>query len=228
MTESSPISCAGYHAVQYQRQPDRGDGGQDQRLQHVQPDPPPHQICHEAHNVKKCQERHRLEVRSTLFSQKLSVHECGFRLVVMSLRAQSLLNLRLYKMKRHELKDYQRTIQDVLAKSGEEEVGKTLNIFLNLPFSPHQGEQQPAGQISPTPSPAGSEGSNCSKVGQSLNQISDYYFSSSVKRLHQQWGAATARSVDASHCTTYLPFNPQGLPIEIQIHNSPAFLQSTW
>ena len=45
-----------------------------------------------------------------------------FRLVVMSLRAQSLLNLRLYKMKRHELKDYQRTIQDVLAKSGEEEV----------------------------------------------------------------------------------------------------------
>ena len=46
----------------------------------------------------------------------------------MSLRAQSLLNLRLYKMKRHELKDYQRTIQDVLAKSGEEEVGKTLNI----------------------------------------------------------------------------------------------------
>ena len=67
MTESSPISCAGYHAVQHQRQPDRGDGGQDQRLQHVQPDPPPHQICHEAHNVKKCQERHRLEVRPTFF-----------------------------------------------------------------------------------------------------------------------------------------------------------------
>ena len=40
----------------------------------------------------------------------------------MSLRAQSLLNLRLYKMKRHELKDNQRTIQDVLAKSGDEEV----------------------------------------------------------------------------------------------------------
>ena len=54
--------------------------------------------------------------------------------------------------------------------------------------------------------------------------MSDYYFSSSVKRLHQQWGAATARSVDASHRTTYLPFNPQGLPIEIQIHtHRPTF-----
>ena len=54
--------------------------------------------------------------------------------------------------------------------------------------------------------------------------MSDYYFSSSVKRLHQQWGAATARSVDASHRTTYLPFNPQGLPIEIKIHtHRPSF-----
>ena len=53
-----------------------------------------------------------------------------FRLVVMSLRAQSLLNLRLYKMKRHELKDYERTIQDVLAKSGEEEVWR--NWILRL------------------------------------------------------------------------------------------------
>ena len=70
------------------------------------------------------------------------------RLVVPSLRAQSLLNLKLYKMKRHELKDYQKTIQDVLARSEDEQ--------------PAAAEQQ--GQISPTPSPAGSEGSNCSKV----------------------------------------------------------------
>ena len=33
------------------------------------------------------------------------------------------------------------------------------------PTLPYKGEQQQAGQISPTPSPAGSEGSNCSKVG---------------------------------------------------------------
>ena len=51
-------------------------------------------------------------------------------------------------MKRHELKDYQKTIQDVLARSEDEQ--------------PAASEQQ--GQISPTPSPAGSEGSNCSKV----------------------------------------------------------------
>ena len=69
------------------------------------------------------------------------------RLVVLSLRAQSLLNLKLYKMKRHELKDYQKTIQDVLARSEDD-----------------QPAQEQPGQISPTPSPAGSEGSNCSKV----------------------------------------------------------------
>merc|ERR1719348_1842763 len=83
---------------------------------------------------------------------KSNQQDIDTRLVVLSLRAQSLLNLKLYKMKRHELKDYQRTIQDVLAKSEDD---------------------QPAteqGQISPTPSPAGSEGSNCSKS-------SDYYSS---------------------------------------------------
>ena len=68
----------------------------------------------------------------------------NLRLVVLSLRAQSLLNLKLYKMKRHELKDYQKTIQDVLARSEDDQ----------------PASEQP-GQISPTPSPAGSEGSNC-------------------------------------------------------------------
>ena len=58
-----------------------------------------------------------------------------------------MLNLKLYKMKRHELKDYQKTIQDVLARSEDDQ----------------PASEQP-GQISPTPSPAGSEGSNCSKV----------------------------------------------------------------
>lgn len=65
------------------------------------------------------------------------------RLVVMSLRAQSLLNLRLYKMRKHELKECQRSINDLLAKSSEDD--------------------PESGHISPTPSPAGSEGSNCSK-----------------------------------------------------------------
>lgn len=65
------------------------------------------------------------------------------RLVVMSLRAQSLLNLRLYKMRKHELKECQRSINDLLTKSSEDD--------------------PEAGHISPTPSPAGSEGSNCSK-----------------------------------------------------------------
>ena len=44
-------TCAGYHAVQHQRESNRVNGRQDQRLQHVQPDPPPHQIRHEAHHL---------------------------------------------------------------------------------------------------------------------------------------------------------------------------------
>ena len=53
-------------------------------------------------------------------------------------------------MKRHELKDYQKTIQDVLARSEDDQ------------SSSDQGQNRTE-QMS-TPSPAGSEGSNCSKV----------------------------------------------------------------
>ena len=53
-------------------------------------------------------------------------------------------------MKRHELKDYQKTIHDVLAKTEDDK------------SSSDQGQNRTE-QMS-TPSPAGSEGSNCSKV----------------------------------------------------------------
>jgi len=95
---------------------------------------------------------HLIKYVMKLTGSKHNKKDVDIRLVVLSLRAQSLLNLRLYKMKRHDLKDYQRTIQDVLAKSEDDQPA---------------AEQ---GQISPTPSPAGSEGSNCSKS-------SDYYSS---------------------------------------------------
>ena len=122
-------TCAGYHAVQHQRESNGVDGRQDQRLQHVQPDPPPDQVHLKAHHLQECQEGHRLEVRGKNISCPRLICKTDFRLVVMSLRAQSLLNLRLYKMKRHELKDYQRTIQDVLAKSGEEEVCEEIEYW---------------------------------------------------------------------------------------------------
>ena len=90
------------------------------------------------------------------------------RLVVLSLRAQSLLNLKLYKMKRHELKDYQKTIQDVLARSEDDQ----------------PASEQP-GQISPTPSPAGSEGSNCSKVRREIFLFIIFFITiSSENSLH--------------------------------------------
>jgi len=74
--------------------------------------------------------------------------QTDIRLLVMSLRAQSLLNLKMYKLNRHSLKDLQKQINEVLTKSnnGEENA---------------QGGEH--GHLSPTPSPAGSEGSNCSK-----------------------------------------------------------------
>lgn len=54
-----------------------------------------------------------------------------------SLRCQSLINLKLYKMSRHELKECQKIIGDHIQKANQ--------------------------QSSPVPSPAGSEGSVCSK-----------------------------------------------------------------
>ena len=45
----------------------------------------------------------------------------GSRLLVMSMRAQSLLNLKMYKLKKHELKELQKTISDVLSKSDKDE-----------------------------------------------------------------------------------------------------------
>jgi len=96
-----------------------------------------------------------------LTNSKTNLQDVDTRLVVLSLRAQSLLNLQLYKMKRHELKDYQKTLQDVLAKSKDDQSRSD------------QGQNRTE-QMS-TPSPAGSEGSNCSKS-------SDYY-SSGENRL---------------------------------------------
>lgn len=70
------------------------------------------------------------------------------RLLVMSLRAQSLLNLKLYKLKKHDLKENQKTIGEILNKA---------------PDKDEETPQVDQPHISPTPSPAGSEGSNCSK-----------------------------------------------------------------
>jgi hypothetical protein len=71
------------------------------------------------------------------------------RLLVMSLRAQSLLNLKMYKLNKHHLKDLQKQISEVLVKSDKDD-------------ETQQGGEH-GGHLSPTPSPAGSEGSNCSK-----------------------------------------------------------------
>jgi hypothetical protein len=55
----------------------------------------------------------------------------------------------MYKLNRHVLKDLQKQINEVLVKSNNDE-------------ETQQGGEH-GGHFSPTPSPAGSEGSNCSK-----------------------------------------------------------------
>jgi len=76
------------------------------------------------------------------------------RLVVMSLRLQALLNLKMYKLKKHEHKELQRTISDILSKEKDKDEDSNSQVLNPQVDQPH---------ISPTPSPAGSEGSNCSK-----------------------------------------------------------------
>ena len=56
-------NCTGYHALQHKCKSNRVAGRQDKRLQHVRPDPAPHQIRHEAHQLEECKKGYRPEVR---------------------------------------------------------------------------------------------------------------------------------------------------------------------
>ena len=80
-----------------------------------------------------------------------------------SLRCQSLLFLKLYKMRRHELKECQKIIGDHIQKASNASQSSTpVNQGSNDSTSPNNGAGN-GNTISPTPSPAGSEGSVCSK-----------------------------------------------------------------
>jgi hypothetical protein len=79
---------------------------------------------------------------------------CTLIVSVFSLRCQSLLYLKLYKMRRHELKECQKIIGDHIQKAAS----------ASEQNSPAGNDGVGGGNtISPTPSPAGSEGSVCSK-----------------------------------------------------------------
>eukprot|EP00095_Tigriopus_kingsejongensis_P009814 maker-scaffold239_size242058-snap-gene-1.21 protein:Tk09814 transcript:maker-scaffold239_size242058-snap-gene-1.21-mRNA-1 annotation:"hypothetical protein AaeL_AAEL006680" len=77
------------------------------------------------------------------------------KLAVLSLRCQSLLYLQLYKLRRHELKECQKIILDHIQKANASQQ--------NSPVGNTGSGGVAANAISPTPSPAGSEGSVCSK-----------------------------------------------------------------
>lgn len=82
------------------------------------------------------------------------VENQNFKLHVLSLRCQSLLYLRLYKLRRKELIECQ------------EEIGKYIQQASNPSnnqVSPNAAAAAAGNNVSPTPSPAGSEGSVCSK-----------------------------------------------------------------
>ena len=83
-------------------------------------------------------------------------------LLNLSLRCQSLLFLKLYKMRRHELKECQKIIGDHIQKASSHASQPATSVpqGSNSNTSPNGNANN---TISPTPSPAGSEGSVCSK-----------------------------------------------------------------
>ena len=163
--------CTGYHALQHKCQSNRVAGRQDKRLQHVRPDPAPHQIRHEAHQLEECKEGYRPEVRLISAGPELKIcrlqvgGDVSARAVVAQSSAVQDEKARAQGLPAH----HPRCLGQVRRGRGEETF-RILEIILCRRTDFHfqllyQGDQQQqAGQISPTPSPAGSEGSNCSKV----------------------------------------------------------------
>ena len=84
-------------------------------------------------------------------------------ILIYSLRCQSLLYLKLYKMRRHELKECQKIIYDHIQKASVAPVAAHNQRPENSPNAA-AGAIVVGGNntISPTPSPAGSEGSRSS------------------------------------------------------------------
>ena len=74
------------------------------------------------------------------------------KLAILSLRCQSLLYLKLYKLRRNELRECQQKLEDLLN-----------NPIKNGTSPPGGGGASGGGGSSPTPSPAGSEESSYSK-----------------------------------------------------------------
>ena len=96
--------------------------------------------------------------------------ECMYELncVSFSLRCQSLLYLKLYKLKRKELIECQKAIKKCIQQASSSNPSNHHQHGV----SPNANAQQQVGaangnNVSPTPSPAGSEGSVCSNVSKS-------------------------------------------------------------
>ena len=89
-------------------------------------------------------------------------------LIPSSLRCQSLLYLRLYKLRRKELIECQKEIGKCIqqASTSNPSNQQQQNNNANNQVSPNAAAAAAAAagnNVSPTPSPAGSEGSVCSK-----------------------------------------------------------------
>ena len=79
-------------------------------------------------------------VRVTTRPSRNSEFGTDNKLAILSLRCQSLLNLKLYKLRKHEMRECQQKLEDLIEKASNA-----------------------TSDLSPNPSPAGSEGSVCSK-----------------------------------------------------------------
>ncbi|XP_055308289.1 AF4/FMR2 family member lilli-like isoform X2 [Sitodiplosis mosellana] len=135
-------------------------------------------------------------------SRQGSIHS---KVAILSLRCQSLTYLKLYKMRRHEVKECQKTISEYLSKSGFSEV-------------PNGNTPSP---LSPTNS-VGSQGSGsntppCSLVPIQVHgafQRQDMFFNYLVM-CHDLWELADATVIKGNHTDFFIGLDHENGPITL-------------
>lgn len=98
---------------------------------------------------------------SSKFRDQQNTSSVHSKLAVLSYRCQSLLYQKLYKIKKYEMKSYQKVIHDYCTKSAHTAPlqADQINQALGLGGASSGGQGNTPSPLSPTPSPAGSVGS---------------------------------------------------------------------
>ena len=218
-----PLYCTGYHALQHKCKSNRVAGRQDKRLQHVRPDPAPHQIRHEAHQLEECKKGYRPEVRliSTEPELKICRLQVGGDVSAGAVVAQSAAvqdeKARAQGLPAHN----SRCVGQVRRGRGEETFrnprnrslrkdGFTFNFFIRATSSSKQVKSVQHRALLEVKALIVQRYSR-SKDKKSRRYLYNKFFT--VQRLYKQWWTEVARRSDPTHRASYLPFNPKGFSL---------------